>query len=186
MDSKRDLVIWAAGFIDGEGCISINRQKHKDHNWWCYTLSLAVSQKTEEPLRRLKEIFGGSMYSYKGYGVTYWRWQLWSHGALRTIKELFPYLLVKREIADTAIRFQEQMTAWNRRHGRRGYPDHVIAGRDVFYQEARALNARNRANHKEPKYVGPQATLKPPEEYDLFHAPNGKDAPDSGENTRVN
>lgn len=38
----------------------------------------------------------------------------------------------------------------------------LLAVREQFYLHARTLNARNRANHKLPKYVGPLAT-KPEE-----------------------
>jgi hypothetical protein len=154
---ERDLIIWAAGFIDGEGCVSISKQKNPDHNWYGYGLGLAVSQKTEAPLKRLHEMFGGHLFSYQSRGATYYRWQHWSHGALAALKELLPYLLVKRDIAEVGIRFQEQMTLWNKQYGRRGYPQEVVVGREAFYLEARALNARNRANYKLPKYVGPQS-----------------------------
>jgi LAGLIDADG endonuclease len=159
---ERDLIIWAAGFIDGEGCVSVNRAKMKDHRYWSYTLGLAVSQKTEAPLVRLHSMFDGHFFSYKSRGVTYYRWQHWGPGALVALKELLPYLLVKREIAELAIRFQEQMTAWNKQHGRRGYPQEVVIGREIFWSQARALNARNRANHREPKYEGPRAESQNP------------------------
>jgi LAGLIDADG endonuclease len=155
--NTRDMTIWAAGFIDGEGCVSIGRAKAKDHNWYSYTLNLAVSQKTEAPLKRLHEMFGGHLFNYKSRGVVYYRWQHWGPGALAAIKELLPYLFVKREVAEVGIRFQEQMTAWNKEYGRRGYPEEVVTGRELFWSQARALNARNRANHREPKYEGPRA-----------------------------
>lgn len=161
--TERDWYIWAAGFIDGEGCVSVNRQKmirtpkHKpQRTHFTYTLGLAVSQKTEAPLKRLHELFGGHLFTYKSCGVWYWRWQHWSKGAKDALELILPYLLVKREIAELGIRFQEQMTSWNKEFGRRGYPLEVVSGREVFYMQARGLNAKNRANHRLPKYEGPQ------------------------------
>src|SRR2546427_4969131 len=84
----RDLIIWAAGFIDGEGCISVNRQKHKDHNWFCYTLGFAVCQKQKTPLERLQRLFGGTVYSYQLNRVTYWRWFTWSKNAVAAIEKV--------------------------------------------------------------------------------------------------
>ena len=156
--TDRHLVSWAAGFIDGEGCISIGKQKSKDHNWYGYTLNLAVSQKTAAPLERLHQMFGGHFFPYQYKGNTYYRWQQWGPGALLAIKEVLPYLLVKRAVAEVGIQFQEQMTAWNKQYGRQGYPQEVVDGREVFYLQARMMNAKNRTNLKAPKYVGPKAT----------------------------
>jgi hypothetical protein len=164
--TERDWIIWAAGFVDGEGCISVNKQKMTRQSktgsrlWMSYTLGIAVSQKTKAPLERLHSMFGGHLFSYQSCGNTYWRWQHWSHGALEAIKAMLPYLLVKRAIAECGIRFQEQMTQWNAEFGRRGYPEEVVVGRETFYLEARELNTRNRANHRAPKYVGPQTKLE--------------------------
>lgn len=153
--NERDLLIWAAGFCDGEGCFAVC--KAKQHKWFTFTFQISVSQKTETPLKRLQEMFGGHLFSYQSRGVTYYRWQQWSNGALEVAKRLLPYLLVKREIAEVCVRFQEQMTAWNKQYGRRGYPNDVVVGREAFYLQARELNARNRANHRLPKYSGPES-----------------------------
>lgn len=150
----RDLLIWAAGFFDGEGCVNISKQKSPGHNWYGFTLNIAVSQKTKAPLERLHQLFGGHLFEYKTKGVTYYRWQQWSHGALNCLMQLYPWLLVKHQVADNAIRFQVQMTEWNSEFGRRGYPDHVIVGREIFYLRGRELNKLNRTNNKAPKYEG--------------------------------
>ncbi len=152
----RDQIIWCAGFMDGESCISIAKQKNKDHNYFGYTLSVAISQKTEAPLKRFQEMFGGHLFSYKGYGTTYYRWQQWSHGALNCLLAVYPYLLVKQAVADVCMRFQIQMTEWNEQYGRKGYPENVVIGRETFYLQARELNARTRSNLKAPKYERPE------------------------------
>lgn len=167
--NERDLLIWAAGFFDGEGCASIGRTrrertglksnrrlKNSEDFWYGYTANVAVSQKQEAPLKRLHEMFDGHLFSYRSRGTTYWRWQQWSGGAADCLRKLLPYLLVKRDIADTVIRFQEQLTQWNAEFGRNGYPDWVVAGREAYWQQARTLNQRNRADDRAPKYEGPK------------------------------
>jgi LAGLIDADG endonuclease len=161
MDSKEKL-IWAAGFVDGEGCISINRQKMKRKSksgfreHICYTLGLAVSQKVKEPLDILVELFGGHLFSYKTKGVLYWRWQHWGPGALNAISQLLPYLVVKRRMAELGIDFQTKLTGWNREYGRRGYPGWVNESREAFYQKAKVLNQRGKPVEGAAAYEGPK------------------------------
>lgn len=89
--------IWAAGFVDGEGCIHISTG---------YCLSLTIEQKTSEPLEILKQLFGGSIRERNSdWGVVY-RWALMSHDAANALRLLEPYLCVKRKQARVAIRFQ--------------------------------------------------------------------------------
>ena len=161
--NERDLLIWMAGFFDGEGCVSVGRARRvvpqMKEPAWGYSLLLAIAQRHREPLQRFMDLFGGNLYAYRVKGVEYWRWSVSSHRAQAAIEKLLPYLLNKRAIAEVGIRFQIQMTAWNKEHGRRrgGYPAEVIAGREAFYHEARALNAKARTNHRAPKYEGPKA-----------------------------
>lgn len=160
----RDKLIWAAGFFDGEGCVSIRRQKRPAREnsvrdvYWTYTIDSAVSQKNPEPLEVFKALFGGHLYSYESYGVTYWRWCIAGKHTYRMLVLLLPYLIVKKGIAELAIRFQEKQNQWRKLYQHPGswYPDHVLQEREMFYQQGRVLNARNRANHKAPKYAGPQ------------------------------
>lgn len=159
--NERDLIIWMAGFFDGEGCVSVGRARRVVKSMrrpsWSYALQLAVAQRHREPLQRFMDLFGGNIYAYRVKGVEYWRWSVSSHRAQAALEKLLPYLLNKRPIAEVGIRFQIQMTAWNREHGRRGYPTEIVAGMEAFYYEARALNAKARTNNHAPKYEGPQA-----------------------------
>lgn len=92
------------------------------------------------------------MWQYAAHGQKYWRWNVSSHRAMKLLKEMLPYLTVKRPIAELAIRFQEHLTQRYKEFGRTGYPEHVKAELDMFYQSARLLNAKQRANYKEPKH----------------------------------
>jgi hypothetical protein len=162
--NERDKIIWAAGFVDGEGCISVNRQKMKRASKKgikfrdAFTLGFAVTQKVKEPLEILHNMFGGHLFPYKLRGVTYWRWQHWSNGAKLAIEKLLPYLVVKRRIAELGVRFQEEMTSWNQEFGRRGYPDWVDESREAFYQQAKVMNKRGIADYSQG-YVGPNSDL---------------------------
>ena len=114
-----------------------------------------VSQKDRSPLDFLQSLFGGYISNFRRQGVTYYKLNLGSQKALAALKELLPYLMVKKRVAELGIEFQEQLNIWNAKYGRRGYPEEVVIGREMFYMEARRLNARSRSNPETPKYEGP-------------------------------
>lgn len=162
----RDLVIWSAGFFDGEGCVSIGKQKtvrpaneRVDHErrYIGYQLVLIIAQSSRSPLDRLRELFGGYLVEYQNYGATYYRLQYHSQEAMKVLKELLPYLLVKRDVAENGIRFQERTNIWHEMYGKKGYPPEVAMERESYYLTGKMLNARNVIDRKNFKYVGPRA-----------------------------
>lgn len=95
---------WAAGFIDGEGCVTLSRGKSKrDPSKWRPYLVLAVTQSYPEPLERLSKVAGhGNVqgpYSYSG-GLSkkpIYRWQLSRKQAETFLRELEPYLCSEKK-----------------------------------------------------------------------------------------
>ena len=158
---NRDLLIWMAGFFDGEGCVSIGhavrKGKRMSRTNESYTLQVIVGQKGRAPLEHFATAFGGVIYPFRRRGMEYYRWLVSSDKAAAALVALLPYLQLKRDVAEVGIRFQEQMSEWNRQYGRRGYPEHVQLGRRVFYEQAKILNARNRPDMNAPAYEGPRA-----------------------------
>ena len=153
MTNTRDELIWMAGFFDGEGCVSIGKARMvRKKVFWAYSLNTILCNRVEEPVRRFHSRFGGSMWKYSSHGQMYWRWNVGSHRAMDLLKDMLPYLTVKRPIAEHAIRFQEHLTQRYKEFGRTGYPYDVKIELDMFYQQARMLNAKQRANYKEPKH----------------------------------
>lgn len=104
---------WAAGFIDGEGCIGVYSNGIKSSA----VLSLSVSQKYNEPLLKLVALFGGHLKP-KSNPVGFMEWRLYSSNALNVLKQVLPYLQSnKKEQAILAIQFQETF-----RHDRKVSP----------------------------------------------------------------
>lgn len=158
---NRDLLIWMAGFFDGEGCVSIGRAirqgKRRHQTNESYTLQMIVGQKERAPLEHFVAAFGGVIYPFRRRGMEYYRWLVSSDKAAAALVALLPYLQIKREVAEVGIRFQEQMSAGNNKYGRTGYPEHIKRARVVFYEQAKKLNARNRPDMNAPAYEGPRA-----------------------------
>ena len=97
-------VAWAAGFIDGEGCIGIAFAKRGNGG---YNLSLRVSQTVRKPLEKLQAMFGGSIYSYqrKSHYKPAWTWNVYGNTARAIVRKLLPYLEVKARQASIALVF---------------------------------------------------------------------------------
>lgn len=101
---------WCAGFFDGEGTVSV---KHKSRPRRSY--GLQAQQNSKESLDFLQEVLGGTVYgpyrrqrSRDGVGEwsnPYWVWRLSRQEEVyASLNILYPYLKVKREEADAALR----------------------------------------------------------------------------------
>lgn len=99
---RHDLIVWAAGFFDGEGCIWVGRI---NESW---RLTVHVSQMWREPLDLYIALFGGSVSRDRQH---LWRWSASNQIAKNALRELSPFLQLKREQAETAISFQDRRRA---------------------------------------------------------------------------
>ncbi len=114
MDKTR--IAWAAGFVDGEGCITISTRV-RSRNRRDYGLSLYVGQVDPKPLLMLREMFGGSVVRksrQKFERRQMWMWRLTGRSAYAALLVIRPYLVVKADQADIAVEFQERMSSYVR------------------------------------------------------------------------
>lgn len=112
------MVAWAAGFVDGEGCIALNRYRNRYSTAptrpWVYTLKLDVAQKVTDPLERLVTLFGGRLYREevsRSRPRSIWHWVAQATVAEKALREMLPHLTVKREQAEVALSFQQRSSA---------------------------------------------------------------------------
>ena len=99
-------MIYAASFLDAEGCIVVYHRQETLENKGYFKLQVRVTQKYHiEPLEVFRDLWGGSIGRF-GSGMFYW------HAANRiaalSLEEMFPFLKVKREQAEEAIIFQKR------------------------------------------------------------------------------
>jgi len=105
---KVDLA-YMAGFFDGEGCISLcERSKRKRQ----LRVHISISNTNEWIIQWFKFNFGGSVTSERkqlknpNWRDT-WRWNITSGAhSVRFLKEILPYLRLKKPQAELAIAFQ--------------------------------------------------------------------------------
>jgi hypothetical protein len=101
---------WIAGFFDGEGCVGVYFNNQCNGTKY-YCLSVQITQSGSigrVVMDQLKEQYGGSVYERKvgpGRKVN-WKWSAVSNDAVAFLKDIVPYLFVKKEQAELAIQFQ--------------------------------------------------------------------------------
>lgn len=101
---------YAAGIIDGEGCITIlcrlpNRKNPKHAR--SYQPAVIVAMNDPEPIDFLEHYFPASQTSTKrGYKIHH-RWSIWSLKAIFFLQNILPYLKVKKMQAQLVIEFQQ-------------------------------------------------------------------------------
>jgi hypothetical protein len=96
-------VVWAAGFLDGEGYVGITRTLYKPLNRYNYHAVLHAGQNARFPLDELAELFGGNVCR-KQDRETY-QWRLDGKKTVAALQQLVPYLILKRRQAELVIEF---------------------------------------------------------------------------------
>lgn len=131
-------IAWAAGFIDGEGCLTLVKKRNG------LQVVLNVSQVELAPLYKLKDLFGGSIQKH-GKETDKWRaaymWVITGINAASVIKLIRPYLLVKNKQADILMIYQELVVDTQKKN------QYVLGNNDedtikVFKAEITKLNKR--------------------------------------------
>ena len=131
---------WAAGIIDGEGCLIIQPRQPKKAHWSIeHRLTLRVKMCHRPTLDRLHQIFGvGGVFPRKKqqeHHLQPWEWLVYRLDAISVVETILPYLMTKREEADV---FRSFPRLANLPVGT-PLPDSMIARRERFRQRLSEL-----------------------------------------------
>lgn len=139
-DARTLQVVWAAGFLDGEGCFSLNKRTSnrgvKPSSRCPY---LTAAQIDLRPLLELQKIFGGKIRKLRvtTAGNQAYIWEVFgSENLKRVVGELLPYLVLKTEQAQAVYDFAVTM-----RRGQEITPE-MVAQREAIiarHEMARAV-----------------------------------------------
>ena len=134
---------YAAGIVDGEGSIKIDKSKgrHGEINLQ-YSLSLSVTNTNPKMIRFLKDTFGGCIYlDRKGEGNhrTTYRWAVSCLNAECILKKIYKYLVCKKDEADVAFIFRN---TYKDKHkpDRLGTSKEILEMRENCYNELKYLH----------------------------------------------
>ncbi len=101
---SKAFLAYTAGIIDGEGHIGIGRTK----NYFC--LRVEVANTSSRLIDFLHLTFGGNVWTGKRPNrKVYYRWMISTRAADEFLRSISPYLLIKRNQADLALAFREEL-----------------------------------------------------------------------------
>lgn len=141
---------WLAGLLDGEGCITINRQRarnRKDLKTDSFRLYVQITMGHKLALNRCKAISGvGSIQPHtvsKKNANPAFCWMVSARDAQRILRNVLPYLAVKRAEAELAMDFCSNKP-WLRptRSGNTQKPQWLVDNLLTAYWKLRALKPR--------------------------------------------
>lgn len=140
-------VAWAAGFIDGEACIHIYRQKYKTRvsgkPGVTHMLRISIGQNNLEVLESVMEALNVNATIHKvkrGIESNRQCYALHINGkyALKAIELMQPYLVRKKHEAEAALRFWVEGKK-DMKTGRAALPQDVFDIREWWYNKLRRM-----------------------------------------------
>ncbi|MBU1359765.1 MAG: hypothetical protein KKC79_19385 [Gammaproteobacteria bacterium] len=136
---------WAAGFLDGEGCIRIARRNPGGNANRIYSLEIVITQNCLRTLEHFQSTLGiqSSIYVFPCQGAvrsTVYALTYRCTRARAVLEALHPYLVRKQREAEVGIEFADRATF--ARKGRRRHSPEEIAIREDYYWKLRALKPR--------------------------------------------
>lgn len=148
---------WMAGFVDGEGCITISKQVRKNRPTPAYRVFITISNTDYAVLEFFKLHYGGSIYNVHErrkdkrnikWSDTY-DWYCPISSSKRFLRDILPYLRLKRKQAELCLEFLE--TRKNTKQARRingtlagseGLTVEELNKRESYRLAVRALNSK--------------------------------------------
>lgn len=146
-DTDIAKLAWAAGFIDGEGCIHIMKQKYisgRDRGIkYSHILRVHIAQNNLEVLEHLREVLGlhANIHKLKrtigtnrqGYTLNYS-----SSHAYGVVKLIKPHLIRKLPEAEAVIAFWKEGKL-DMRTGRKSLPQNIWETRERWYRKLKRM-----------------------------------------------
>jgi len=140
---------YIAGFLDGEGCITIVHSKSNPSGW----LQVSFTNTNKSVLDWIQKRTQGKVYLlHKGKGNQKPSYILhtWALQAKNLLKQLLPHLQIKREVAELALQWQNTKTYGQQKQRtltlHKGtfttIPPHILKQRQHLETQIHTLNHR--------------------------------------------
>lgn len=135
---------YAAGLIDGEGHIFISKQDRTQNPRYknktpTYILVVGCTNTVKEMIDFLYERWGACRMSRRHRNPKWkptYEWVIQAGMALGFLKDILPYLIIKKEKAKLAIKFQEGMERRKNKKGKvRQVPEKEIQRREEIWKK---------------------------------------------------
>lgn len=113
---------YLAGIVDGEGCIALNKVKRKENYQYDYYMGILTVVNTDKRLIDwLLQNFGGNFHTIKREPPhkTSYHWHASALATYGILKEILPYLYLKREQAEILMQFRKTVMGSGKHVGER-------------------------------------------------------------------
>ena len=124
---------YIAGIFDGEGCVSISKEKERTTiKGYSYRLRVIVGNTNEWLIKFLQSQFGGNIVLRQPRMPWYkpiWQWQIGAKLAQVFLEALLPYLQLKKHQAELGIAFQNKFKGRGHRKTTREW---ILLEQDFF------------------------------------------------------
>lgn len=140
--NRREILAYMAGIIDGEGSIMLWKNKNSKKRGQ-YNLRINVSSTDKCLIDWINTHFAGHCYMVNAPSRQNpnWKkqflWQLPSPNLLTFMIELVPFLIIKKERFQIAIKFRETFEKWQR-----PLKQETLDLRESYYVQMKLLNSR--------------------------------------------
>lgn len=137
---------YLAGIIDGEGCITITKQRNikAGRLGYCYRPVLHVANTHSRVLVILQKQTGlGRARKFddaRENRKERWQWMIWSQQAAQIVRRVLPYLIIKKKQAIVFLRFVQFIKSC-KSPSRIGLSDGQWGQQHALYNQIRKLNA---------------------------------------------
>lgn len=137
---------WCCGFIDGEGCIRIDKTRTQIYT---YRPAIRVSNTNIDALKRIRNLFKRGII-YKGkreekanHKIAY-QWCVDTLNAIAIAKMIQPHLIIKRKQCDLLLEFYDKCMNHTKKKwgGSNKIPNDIQILREIMFDEMCKLNKR--------------------------------------------
>jgi hypothetical protein len=143
---------YAAGLVDGEGCIYVTRRGRAFSAW----IDVGMTEKARPVLVKLLNAYGGTVNAGRP-ATARWeatlRWRTWGSTAAHTLELLLPHLVLKPEQARLAIRVEAIRAEATRPSGRTTWTDEMVRRCEAVRLEIQNLNRKGPAEIEPPGWI---------------------------------
>ncbi len=139
---------YAAGFVDGEGCIAIGRSFEPKRGRFYYTVQIVVSNRDQAVLNWLRDTWGGWIVpnSANSRGLKArpaWNWRAPTGSSAEPfLLGIGEYLRIKQPQCENALEMIELSRRSRRTLGPYPLPKEWLAEQEALYWKQRELNHR--------------------------------------------
>lgn len=140
---------YAAGFVDGEGCIAISRSFVNTRNRYYYSVQVVVTNRDRGVLDWMQSVWGGWVVAGTtpiGHAQRAWNWRApTGTSALSFLNGLRPWLRIKGAQCDNALAMIELLRPGRRLGKGRQLPQSIRDKQEQLYWLQREMNHRGSA-----------------------------------------